>query len=69
MIDLLLEAMARHPEAKGFLIDGFPANLEQANICQEKLGRPQYGFSIIAKNKSKLPFPGKSLFSMCLMRS
>jgi len=33
--------MARHPEAKGFLIDGFPANLEQANICQEKLGRPQ----------------------------
>ena len=28
--DLLLEAMGKHPESKGFLIDGFPANIDQA---------------------------------------
>ena len=30
--DLLLEAMGKHPESKGFLIDGFPASIEQARI-------------------------------------
>ena len=67
MIDLLLEAMARHPEAKGFLIDGFPANLEQAAICQEKLGKPEY---VLWRS---LPlnylFLGKSLFLTCPTRS
>ena len=32
VIDLLLEAMGKHPESKGFLIDGFPASIEQARI-------------------------------------
>ena len=39
--DLLLEAMAKHPESKGFLIDGFPASIDQAKICEEKLGKPE----------------------------
>ena len=40
--DLLLEAMAKHPESKGFLIDGFPASIDQAKICEEKLGKPEW---------------------------
>jgi len=39
--DLLLDAMGKHSEAKAFLIDGFPASIEQAKICEEKLGKPQ----------------------------
>ena len=39
--DLLLEAMAKHPESKGFLVDGFPASVEQAKICEDKLGKPE----------------------------
>ena len=30
--DLLLEVMGKHKESKGFLIDGFPASIEQARI-------------------------------------
>ena len=32
VIELLSEAMAREPGARGFVLDGFPANLEQARI-------------------------------------
>jgi len=39
--DLLLEAMGKHPESNGFLVDGFPASIEQAKICEEKLGKPE----------------------------
>ena len=41
--DLLLEAMAKHPESRGFIIDGFPANIEQARI-----------FSIIVTRKKRM---------------
>ena len=41
VIALLLEAKAKHPEAKCFLIDGFPANVDQAKICEEKIGIPR----------------------------
>ena len=40
--DLLLEAMGKHPESNGFLVDGFPASIEQAKICEEKLGKPEW---------------------------
>ena len=41
MIDLLAAAMEEKPDAAGFLLDGFPANMSQANLCQERLGNPQ----------------------------
>ena len=37
----MAEAMMKHPEAPGFLLDGFPANLSQAKLCQEKIGDPK----------------------------
>ena len=40
VVDLVAEAMRKHPEAPGFLLDGFPANLSQASLCQEKIGAP-----------------------------
>ena len=41
MVELVAEAMTKHPKAPGFLLDGFPANSSQAKICQEKIGSPQ----------------------------
>ena len=32
--------MAKLPDSPGFLIDGFPANMEQANIFIEKISAP-----------------------------
>ena len=40
VIALLAAAMEEQPEAAGFLFDGFPANMAQAKLCQEKLGSP-----------------------------
>ena len=40
MIALLSSEVSKHPEAAGFLVDGFPASMEQAKICEEQLGRP-----------------------------
>ena len=39
-MELVAEAMRKHPEARGFLLDGFPANVAQASLCQEKIGAP-----------------------------
>ena len=39
-MELVAEAMRKHPEARGFLLDGFPANVSQASLCQEKIGAP-----------------------------
>ena len=40
MIELLAESMAKLPDAPGFLIDGFPANMNQAKIFIEKISAP-----------------------------
>ena len=40
VVALLSSEMAKHPKAEGFLLDGFPANLEQAEICKETFGEP-----------------------------
>ena len=40
-MELVAEAMMKHPTAPGFLLDGFPANLTQAKLCQEKMGAPK----------------------------
>ena len=40
MIALLAESMAKLPDAPGFLIDGFPANMNQAKIFIEKINAP-----------------------------
>ena len=40
-MDLVAEAMMKQPQAPGFLLDGFPANLAQANLCQERMGSPR----------------------------
>merc|ERR1712241_933714 len=40
VIDLLATSMEKMKEAPGFLIDGFPANLKQAEIFVEKLQSP-----------------------------
>ena len=39
-MELVAEAMGKHPEARGFLLDGFPENVSQARLCQEKIGAP-----------------------------
>ena len=39
-MELVFEAMEKHPEAPGFLLDGFPANLTQSKLCKEKIGSP-----------------------------
>ena len=31
---------SKSPDAKGFIIDGFPANLEQARLFEEMIGAP-----------------------------
>lgn len=41
VIALLSEAIEKQPEAKGFLIDGFPATLAQAKMCEASLGKPK----------------------------
>jgi len=41
VVELVAEAMMKHPTAPGFLLDGFPANLSQAKLCQEKMGAPK----------------------------
>merc|ERR1711936_366745 len=40
VIALLADAMENMKDVKGFLFDGFPANITQAKLCQEKLGSP-----------------------------
>ena len=40
VIALLSAAMEEQEEAKGFFLDGFPANLTQAKMCEEMLGKP-----------------------------
>ena len=41
MVSLLKDAMgAKATSTKGFVIDGFPANLEQAKLFEEKIGAP-----------------------------
>eukprot|EP00092_Neocalanus_flemingeri_P010833 GFUD01011665.1.p1 GENE.GFUD01011665.1~~GFUD01011665.1.p1 ORF type:complete len:216 (+),score=69.55 GFUD01011665.1:25-672(+) len=40
VIALLAESMAKLPDSPGFLIDGFPANMSQANIFLEKISGP-----------------------------
>ena len=40
VIALLAAAMEEQPDAAGFLLDGFPANMTQAKLCQETLGSP-----------------------------
>ena len=38
---LLKDAIySKSPDAKGFIIDGFPANLEQAKLFEEMIGAP-----------------------------
>ena len=32
--------MEEQPEAKGFFLDGFPANVTQAKLCQDMIGKP-----------------------------
>ena len=39
-MELVFQAMEKHPEAPGFLLDGFPANLTQSKLCKEKMGSP-----------------------------
>merc|ERR1719430_144559 len=41
VIAFLKEAIEKNPEAKGFIIDGYPANLEQAKMCEDSLGKPK----------------------------
>merc|ERR1711962_1215814 len=41
VINLLAEAMMKNASAKGFLIDGFPANVEQAELFEQKVGAPE----------------------------
>merc|ERR1719237_1254956 len=38
VIDLLAEAMAK--ESTGFLVDGFPATMEQAQLFEKTIGSP-----------------------------
>ena len=40
VIDLLATSMEKMPDAPGFLIDGFPANMKQAEIFLEKVRAP-----------------------------
>eukprot|EP00092_Neocalanus_flemingeri_P091316 GFUD01115745.1.p1 GENE.GFUD01115745.1~~GFUD01115745.1.p1 ORF type:complete len:182 (-),score=77.73 GFUD01115745.1:50-595(-) len=40
VIALLAAAVEKQTEAAGFLFDGFPANMAQARLCQDKLGSP-----------------------------
>jgi len=40
VITLLAEAMEKRADAKGFTIDGFPANIEQAEMFESRLGSP-----------------------------
>ena len=40
VVDLVLQAIEKHSDAPGFLLDGFPANMSQANLCKERIGAP-----------------------------
>ena len=40
VIELLSQSMAKMPDAPGFLIDGFPANMVQADIFVSKIQAP-----------------------------
>ena len=40
VIDLLATSMEKMPDAPGFLIDGFPANMKQAEIFVDKVRAP-----------------------------
>jgi len=40
VITLLAEAMEKRTDAEGFTIDGFPANMEQAEMFESRLGSP-----------------------------
>merc|ERR1712127_486527 len=40
VIELLAEAIAKSSDSKGILLDGFPANLEQAQLFEKMVGAP-----------------------------
>lgn len=40
VVELVAGAMDKQPEAPGFLLDGFPANMTQAKLCKERMGEP-----------------------------
>ena len=40
VVELVAGAMDQRPEAPGFLLDGFPANLTQAMLVKERMGEP-----------------------------
>ena len=40
VVELVAGAMEQRPEAPGFLLDGFPANMTQAKLAKERMGEP-----------------------------
>ena len=40
VVELVAGAMDKQPQAPGFLLDGFPANMAQAKLCKERMGDP-----------------------------
>ena len=40
VVELVAGAMDKQPQAPGFLLDGFPANMAQARLCKERMGEP-----------------------------
>ena len=40
VVELVAGAMDKQPQAPGFLLDGFPANMAQAKLCKERMGEP-----------------------------
>ena len=40
MVELVAGTMDKQPQAPGFLLDGFPANMAQAKLCKERMGEP-----------------------------
>ena len=40
VINLIAEAMSAAGDSKGFVLDGFPASLEQAKLFEEKISSP-----------------------------
>jgi len=40
VVNLIEEAIASLPDVPGFTMDGFPATIQQANMFEEKIGKP-----------------------------